>query len=297
MNRLRGSSEIGLSTSIKVLINRFSYLFFVLAAFGIMLLSKADTFVVEKVSTIVVDVFSPLMRAVSEPAAAINDAVDRVHELANIREQNVLLRRENERLLVWKTKAEKLSAQNKSLQTLLNFKPDSSLKSITARVIANSGGAFVRSVVVNTGKSKGVRKGQAAVAGAGLVGRVASSGYQSARVLLITDINSRVPVLVGQKRDRAILRGDNTFMPPLRFLPVNASVELGDNVVTSGHGGVFPPGLKIGEIIKDSEGGFRVMPKVIFERLEFLRLIDFLPKSLENHTPYDRSSETKVNFQ
>ena len=56
-------------------------------------------------------------------------------------------------------------------------------------------------------------------------------------------------------------------------------------------------GLKIGEIIKDSEGGFRVMPKVIFERLEFLRLIDFLPKSLENHTPYDRSSETKVNFQ
>ena len=91
MNRLRGSSEVGLSTSIKVLINRFSYLFFVLAAFGIMLLSKADIFVVEKVSTIVVDVFSPLMRVVSEPAAAINNAVDRVHELANIREQNVLL--------------------------------------------------------------------------------------------------------------------------------------------------------------------------------------------------------------
>ena len=86
-------------------------------------------------------------------------------------------------------------------------------------------------------------------------------------------------------------------MSHLRFLPANASVELGDNVVTSGHGGVFPPGLKIGKIVKDSEGGFRVMPTVIFERLEFLRLIDFLPKSPENHTPYDRSIETKANFQ
>ena len=294
MNRRRGSSEVGIAAPIKVLIQRFAFLFFVFAAFGIMLLSKAETVVFDKISTVVVDIFSPLLGALSEPAATVSFAVNRVHELANLREENLLLKRENERLLVWKEAATRLAATNQSLQTLLNFKPEPNLRSITTRVIANSGGAFVRSVVVNAGESEGVRKGQAAVSGAGLAGRVALAGYQSARVLLITDINSRVPVLIGERRDRAILAGDNSVMPRLTFLPVNATVKLGDGVVTSGHGGVFPPGLQVGKIAEGPEGDIRVRPAVALERLEFIRLIDSITKTRTDFKVIDRAPPIRV---
>jgi len=113
------------------------------------------------------------------------------------------------------------------------------------------------------------------VSGAGLAGRVATVGYRSARILLITDINSRVPVLIESSRDRAILSGDNSGMPRLIFLPANASIKAGDRVVTSGHGGVFPPGLQVGQIVSSSDGVMRVKPNVSFDQLEFVRLIDF----------------------
>lgn len=264
-----------LAAPAKVLLHRFAFLFLILAAFGIMLLSKAETIVVEKVSTVVVDVFAPIMDVLSRPAAAVNDAVKTVRGLADLRDENIRLARENERLLVWQEAARRLASQNQALQSLLDFKPDPNSQSIATRVIADSGGAFVRSIVVNAGDRDGVRKGQAAVSGSGLAGRVATAGYRSARILLITDINSRVPILIESSRDRAILSGDNSGMPRLTFLPANASIKAGDRVVTSGHGGVFPPGLQIGQVVPSGDGVMRVKPNVSFDQLEFVRLVDF----------------------
>ena len=264
-----------LAAPAKVLLQRFAFLFLILAAFGIMLLSKAETIVVEKVSTVVVDVFAPIMDVLSRPAAAVNDAVKTVRGLADLRDENIRLARENERLLVWQEAARRLASQNQALQSLLDFKPDPNSQSIATRVIADSGGAFVRSIVVNAGNRDGVRKGQAAVSGSGLAGRVATAGYRSARILLITDINSRVPILIESSRDRAILSGDNSGMPRLTFLPANASIKAGDRVITSGHGGVFPPGLQIGQVLPSGDGVMRVKPNVSFDQLEFVRLIDF----------------------
>ena len=264
-----------LAAPAKVLLQRFAFLFLILAAFGIMLLSKSETIVVEKVSTVVVDVFAPIMDVLSRPAAAANDAVKTLRGLADLRDENIRLARENERLLVWQEAARRLASQNQALQSLLDFKPSPNSQSIATRVIADSGGAFVRSIVVNAGDRDGVRKGQAAVSGAGLAGRVTTAGYRSARILLITDINSRVPVLIESSRDRAILSGDNSGMPRLTFLPANASIKAGDRVITSGHGGVFPPGLQIGQVVPSGDGVMRVKPNVSFDQLEFVRLVDF----------------------
>ncbi len=264
-----------LAVPLKVLVHRFAFLFLILAAFGLMLLSKAETTVVERVSAVVVDVFSPILDGLSQPAAVVSDAVRNVRELTAIREENQRLRRENARLLAWQEAARRLAAQNESLMTLLDFKPDAKAKYIAARVIADSGGAFVRSMLINAGRKDGVRKGQAAVTGHGLAGRIALVGLQSARILLITDINSRVPVLIESSRDRAILAGDNSRLPRLAFLPGNASIRSGDVVVTSGHGGVFPPGLPIGRTVVSEDGVVRVEPFVRFDRLEFVRIVDY----------------------
>jgi rod shape-determining protein MreC len=260
---------------IRVLIQRFAFLFLILAAITLMLLSKAETSAVETVSSVVVDIFSPVMDALSQPAAAVSDAVNAVRELANIHEENERLRRENARLLAWQEASRRLAAQNQALMALLDYKPDPRARYIAARVIGDSGGAFVRSVLVNVGSRDGLTKGQAAMTGHGLAGRVTAVGHRSGRILLITDINSRVPVLVQSSRDRAILAGDNSGTPRLAFLPSNATVNSGDIIVTSGHGGIFPAGLPVGRASRSDDGKVRVNPFVQFEKMEFVRIIDY----------------------
>ena len=108
------------------------------------------------------------------------------------------------------------------------------------------GVTFVRSLLVLAGKSDGVIKGQAAVTGQGLVGRVTAVGERASRVLLVTDINSRIPVRVDRTRERAVLAGNNSSSPSLIYLPPETGVQVGDRIVTSGHGGVFPKGIPVG---------------------------------------------------
>ena len=139
----------------------------------------------------------------------------------------------------------------------------------------DAGGAFVRTVLLNAGTDDGVAVGQAAVNAEGLVGRVVEVGRRSARILLLTDLNSRVPVVVERSRVPAILAGDNSDHPRLSFTPVNAVFEPGDRIVTSGHGGMLPPGLPIGEVISTVGGVARVRPYVDWTALEYLRVLDF----------------------
>ena len=94
-------------------------------------------------------------------------------------------------------------------------------------------------------------------------------------MLLLTDINSRVPVLVERTRDRAILAGDNSNRPQLLYLKPGLSIEVGDRVVTSGDGGAFPPGLPVGVIDRISDGVVSVAPFVDWDHMEFLQIVDY----------------------
>jgi rod shape-determining protein MreC len=130
-------------------------------------------------------------------------------------------------------------------------------------------------LLVNAGSRDGIAKGQAAFVGAGLIGRVAEVGQTSARILLISDLNSRIPVLVASSRSRAVLAGDNSPHQRLLYLSANAQVKPGDNIVTSGHGGVFPAGLRIGTVTSIGKSGVRVRPFVDWDRIEDVLLVDY----------------------
>jgi rod shape-determining protein MreC len=104
---------------------------------------------------------------------------------------------------------------------------------------------------------------------------VTLTGERSSRVLLLTDLNSRIPVIIAETRTRAILMGDKSARPRLGFLPENPGLQAGQRVVTSGHGGVLPPGLPVGRIVPADDGTFLVQPLVDFDRLEYLQIIRF----------------------
>lgn len=264
-----------LAQPIKTLAQRFAYLGLVGMAFALMMLGKIDTILVERARTHVTDAVAPILDAMSRPVASINRLISDVREIANLREENQRLREEAARLLQWQTVARRLEAENKMLQGLLNFVPGPEASFISARVIADTGGAFIHSLVLNAGARDGVRKGQAGITGGGLVGRIAGVGSRSSRLLLLTDLNSRIPVLIEPSRTQAILAGDNSDKPRLIHLPQGTTVTPGDRIVTSGHGGAFPPGLPVGVVASVSDGGIAVKPFVERDRLEFVRLVDY----------------------
>jgi rod shape-determining protein MreC len=191
--------------------------------------------------------------------------------------QNRELRREIQRLHAWRETARQFEEENAQLRALNNVRLVPHSTFVTGDVIADSGGPFLQSALVNVGARDGVIDGSAAVDGNGLVGRVVGVGDHATRLLLLTDFSSRVPVLVQPSGLRAILSGNGTGAPLLEFLENPEEVKPGDLVRTSGDGGVFPPNLPVGRLVALPGGAWRVALSADFARLEFVRLLRYTP--------------------
>ena len=181
----------------------------------------------------------------------------------------------------WQNAVVALEKENRELRSLLQFKAEPGLAYVSARVIADTGSAYERGLIVTAGKMDGVREGMAAMTGEGLIGRVVEVGDWSSRILLISDLNSRIPVTVAETGDRSVLAGDNSQQPKLLFMPRDAAANTGAHVVTSGHGGVFPPDLPVGILQESARGVYSVVPTADLGRLTFVRLVDFDLKGKE----------------
>jgi rod shape-determining protein MreC len=293
---------IGLSLPRRAIVQRVALPFLVLLSATMIILGKADQVMFESLRVSVTDTAAPALDILSRPLAALGYLADRAQEFVIVYQDNRRLAEENERLLNWQQTALKLASENAQLRELLKLIPEPATTFITARVIANSGGAYVRSLLVHAGSEDGVGRGQAAVTGEGLVGRVSEVGSRAARVLLVTDLNSRVPVMVEGAQQRALLTGDNSERPRLRYLEFGAGIKVGDRVVTSGQGGVFPPGLPVGVVASVDGEAPSVEPYVELSRAEYLRIVDYgladgLPKPVPITPHSGRRSEPPAGAQ
>lgn len=255
---------------------RGASLFFLSFSFGLFVLSSVSQDNLQSVRTSVMDVFAPVLATVNAPIEGAASYVRAVTGIAQLQEENARLTAENIRLREWYQTAMQLQTRNQSLEAMLNVAADPQTGFVTARIVADSGNAYVRSMVVLAGENNRVQKGNPVLAPEGLVGRVIEAGEKASRVLLLTDMNSRIPVLVEGRNWRAILAGTNNGNPVLEHLPPQALKEMtaGLRVVTSGHGGLFPFGLPVGEIAKDDHGNWIVKPYADTDRMVFVRIID-----------------------
>jgi len=276
------------STPLSGLTQRFTFLGLVFFAFALLLLAKVDKAMMERVRVQVTDSVAPIIDAMSRPLALLNDAIVHLNALAKVHERNEKLQQDKDRLLQWQSVARMLQAENQALRAQLNYVPGPDASYISARVIADTGGAFAHSVLLNIGHQPGVEKGHAVVTGDGLIGRVEGVGSRATRVLLISDLNSRIPVLIEATRARAILAGNNSNRPRLIHLSPGVTVSPGDRIVTSGHGGVFPVGLPIGLVDAVNEEGISVLPFVPRDRLEYVRILDFGLEGIINDDGLDK---------
>ncbi len=233
----------------------------------------------ERFRMAVIDKVIPPLESVLAPVAHFSNMISDAQSYSRIYMQNQELRRELQQMKAWKEAAIQLEQKNAKLLDLNNVKLNPKLTFTTGVVLTDSGSPFRQSALINIGRNDGIVDGWAAMDGLGLVGRISGVGKNSARVLFLTDRSSRIPVEVTPSGQKAILTGDNTPLPPLEFIDIVDQIRAGDRVITTGDGGVFPPGLLTGTVFLSSDGRLRVRLAADYRRLEFLRVIRHLPAS------------------
>ncbi|MBV1869067.1 MAG: rod shape-determining protein MreC [Marinosulfonomonas sp.] len=243
---------------------------FLLAFF---LVWRIDSPRVERFRAAIVDRVVPTFDWALVPVTKFAEMVGSFQSYARIYEQNQELRSELRQMKAWKEAALQLEQKNAKLLDLNNVRLDPKLTFVTGLVLADSGSPFRQSVILNIGKRDGIVDGWATTDGLGLVGRISGVGNNSSRVILLTDSNSRIPVTVLPSGQQGLLVGDNATSPPVDFLESPELIRAGDRVVSSGDGGVFPPGLLVGQIALGPDRRLRVRLSADYERLEFLRVL------------------------
>ena len=260
------------------------FIFLVLALL-LFMTSALNPSTLQTVRTRTADLFAPMLAAVNQPFYQASEYLRAVSGIAELQAENIRLQQENARLRDWYQTALSLQSENESLQQLLNIKLPPQHSYVTAPVIADSGSAFARSLLVMAGERDGAKAGQAVLSGDGLIGRVIESGMKTSRVLLLFDINSRIPVLIQGTNQRAIMAGNNDDLPGLMHLPPEIEIEAGSRVITSGHGGLFPYGLPIGEVMRAEDGRLVVKPYAVIDRVHLVRLVNKAEDPLLRHAP------------
>lgn len=218
-------------------------------------------------------VTTPFLEGFDAVLTGLGDAWLHYFWLIDTQRQNELLIAQNRQLQRQVRELEEVRLANERLRELLDFRQGLSLRALPAEVIAEDASSWFRTVVIDKGLDDGVREGLPVVVAEGVVGRIIRSAARQSRVLLVTDASSAVASLVQRNRSRGISRGKGEVLT-FEFALREEDIEVGDVVVSSGMGGVFPKGLTIGtvdRVVRQEYGLFQtvsLLPAVDFSRLE-----------------------------
>jgi rod shape-determining protein MreC len=226
-------------------------------ALVLVLLGKAQGGLFDRARTTLTDWTLPILTVVHAPLVQFDRWVGSVDDLFVVYKENLRLKDENARLRQWRNVAVVMQDRVSRYQSLLHAVPDLGIDSVLARVIGRASRPFLETMILDAGSSNHIKPGQAVVDARGMIGRIYLTGGHTSWVILLTDLNSRIPVSVSPGNRQAIMVGDNTAMPSLDTLSQIVTLRAGDQIVSSGDGGLLPPGLPIGTVV-EQDGKYRV---------------------------------------
>ena len=221
------------------------------------------------------DYSSYILKSFYMPLNTFKNSGDNINNIFYVYRNNKNLIIENENLKSQLIEQKFIRKENIELRNLLNVKKENSYSFVTAKILSQSNFSFSHSMILSVGLDNNISINSPVIYKNQLVGYISDIGNKSSRVTLITDINSKIPVLVLDKNIKFIMSGDNNnYLKLLNFGNINL-LENGDEVYTSGDGGMYPKGLMVGKVIKKSKNQLVIEPSLTIGKLDYLQIIDW----------------------
>ncbi|MDD5428526.1 MAG: rod shape-determining protein MreC [Candidatus Omnitrophica bacterium] len=240
--------------------------------FSVILISTSKTIISPQRAGII-DLLSVPLKAIHSFFGSARN----IMPFASLREENRLLR---ERINLLARKIDELkmvAAENDRLKDLINFRKTIPFATIPAQVIGRDPSNWSNSIIIDKGLTGGVKQGRAVLSTKGLVGRVLEVGRYSSKILLITDPNSKVGVMIQRNRHGGILAGRPDGKCRMVYIALDSDVAVGDKVITAGFGAIFPKDILVGEVVRvDKEPGRLYKSAVIKTAEDLSRLEEVL---------------------
>lgn len=219
---------------------------------------------------------APVSGVIAAPGRWTGQGLSWIGSYFFVASENRKLRAQMAEMRRWRDTALALQDQNERYQALLGLKINPPIPMVAARVVSESRGPFANARLADAGEERGVVVGNPVVSDRGLVGRVVGVARGASRVLLLSDIASRTPVMIDRTNARAILTGDGGPNPKLEYLRGRDPVKQGDRIITSGDGGVLPRGLPVGVAVKGIDGRWRVALAADSSAIDFVQILKFV---------------------
>mgnify|MGYP001455071356 FL=1 len=234
---------------------RFSLFFLIILAILIFFLDTYNFRFIKPIRSIINDGIYRVTLVASSPTKFFPQATGNIKGLIYLKSENEKLKKELEIYKQKELNIEFLSNQNRSLKKILDSEETFLKKEsiVLSKVLIDKKSPFLKSIIINRGSNSGILKGMPVLDKEYLIGRVVETNYLSSRVLLLTDLNSRIPVTFGESEVQAILKGNGKTRPVLEYLPEGYIVQEGMDVFTSGKDGIFKPGAPIGKTTQEGE--------------------------------------------
>ena len=226
---------------------RFSLFVLVLLSILFIYLETIESKPLNSIRSFVKDVIYRGASISSYPSKSFSNIYGFVENHINLYGNYNELIKENEELKNNISKSDFLELENSQLRKLIEEQIESPSNLLSARVMLDKQSPYLNSFVINVGSNKSIKNGMAVLDGKNFIGRIVDVNFFSSRVLLVSDLNSKIPVLSEPSASHAILSGRGTNEPTLEYLPKNHTIQDGDKIYTSGKEGIFAPGIPVGE--------------------------------------------------
>jgi rod shape-determining protein MreC len=227
---------------------KFSLLALIIASVILLSLESINSKSLNFVRSAIKDVIYRTSFITSIPGNVIGPMFTNIQGHFEIYEQYEMVKLKLQQLKDQQNQISYLKIENDKLKKVIDDASVFSYETITSKVLVDKESPFLKSVILNKGFNSGLKKGMPILQGPYFVGRITEVNYLSSRVLLISDLNSKIPVLVEPMGYQAIMSGTGDEFALLDFLPKNHQLEVGNLVYTSGTGGIFFSGIPIGRI-------------------------------------------------
>ena len=225
-----------------------------------------------KIEAKILDFTAPVMNITSSGLYFMSNITKDIGSFFTSFQEHKKLKERNDFLESYFYLYKQTEAENKQLKNELKFANQLEHKYITAQVIARNNNALNQQITINAGTNQGLEKWQIVLANNQLIGRIVQSSQNTAKILLITDHISRIPVTAIDSRTKFIIAGAATNYLACKYLSEQHELKEGELVATNGDDPNIAAGIMIGSIFKE-DGAFYVKPNIDFDKIEFVKIL------------------------